>query len=338
MYRYHTLHNEEAGTVNRVKWGILGTANIARWGMIPGMKQADNCELYAIAGRSAEKAKKYQEDYGFHKAYGSYDELLMDEDVQAVYIPLPNSLHKEWVIAALKAGKHVLCEKPLALNADDAKEMFRTAEKEGRYLMEAYAYLHTPYVASLQEIVKSGAIGEVDYLETAFITQDYKEDIRLHKELGGGAMYDLGCYCTTMILSLVDSDPVFVRAGAEFSDLGVDKMTAGLIRFENGVRASFNVGMILGKNTDFRFDRLYVHGNKGCILSNVAYNQEGNARYTINTPDGTIEKSMSVRNNYALEVEQFGRCLLDGERPYITPEFSVKNAQLMDRILDEAGY
>ncbi|MBO5999674.1 MAG: Gfo/Idh/MocA family oxidoreductase [Lachnospiraceae bacterium] len=324
--------------MSKVKWGILGTANIARWGMIPGMKQADNCELYAIAGRSAEKAKKYQEDYGFQKAYGSYDELLRDEDVQAVYIPLPNSIHKEWVLKALKAGKHVLCEKPIGLNAAQVKEMFETAAKEGKYLMEAYAYLHTPYIASLQETVNSGMIGEVDYLETAFITQDYKEDIRLHKELGGGAMYDLGCYCTTMILSLIDSDPEFVKASAEFSELGVDKMTAGLIRFENGVRASFNVGMILGKNTDFRFDRLYIHGSKGTVISLVAYNQEGEADYTISTPEGLIEKHVSVRNNYALEVEQFGRCLLNGEKPHITPEFSVKNAELIDRILDEAGY
>ena len=321
--------------MSKVKWGILGTANIARWGMIPGMKQADNCELYAIAGRSAEKAKKYQEDYGFQKAYGSYDELLRDEDVQAVYIPLPNSIHKEWVLKALKAGKHVLCEKPIGLNAAQVKEMFETAAKEGKYLIEAYAYLHTPYIASLQETVKSGMIGEVDYLETAFITQDYKEDIRLHKELGGGAMYDLGCYCTTMILSLIDSDPEFVKASAEFSELGVDKMTAGLIRFENGVRASFNVGMILGKNTDFRFDRLYIHGSKGTVISLVAYNQEGEADYTISTPEGLIEKHVSVRNNYALEVEQFGRCLLNGEKPHITPEFSVKNAELIDRILRE---
>ena len=103
--------------MSKVKWGILGTANVAGWGVIPGMKQADNCELYAIAGRNAEKAKKYQEDFGFQKAYGSYDELLADEEIQAVFIPLPNNLHREWVIKALQAGKHVLCEKPLAINA-----------------------------------------------------------------------------------------------------------------------------------------------------------------------------------------------------------------------------
>ena len=322
----------------KVKWGILGTANIARWGMIPGMKKADNCELYAIAGRSLEKANKYKEDYGFEKAYGSYDELLDDPEVQAVYIPLPNDIHIKWVKEALKKKKHVLCEKPLALNANEAKEMFDTARENGVYLTEAYAYLHSPYIASLKEDVKSGIIGEVDYMESAFITQGYKEDFRLHKELGGGAMYDLGCYCTTMFLSLTDSDPVFVKADAEFSDLGVDLNTAAILKFENGIRASFNVGMILGENTNSRFDRLFIHGSKGSIRSEVEYNQEGEVSYKIYTNDGLIERKVTNPQNYSLEIEQMGRCILNEEKPFITEEFSLKNAKLIDTVLSEIGF
>ena len=322
----------------KVKWGILGTANIARWGMIPGMKKADNCELYAIAGRSIEKANKYKEDYGFEKAYGSYDELLDDPEVQAVYIPLPNDIHIKWVKEALKKKKHVLCEKPLALNAKEVKEMFDTARENGVYLMEAYAYLHSPYIASLKEDVKSGIIGEVDYMESAFITQGYKEDFRLHKELGGGAMYDLGCYCTTMFLSLTDSDPVFVKADAEFSDLGVDLNTAAILKFENGIRASFNVGMILGENTNSRFDRLFIHGSKGSIRSEVEYNQEGEVSYKIYTNDGVIERKVTNPQNYSLEIEQMGRCILNEEKPLITEEFSLKNAKLIDTVLSKIGF
>lgn len=324
--------------MSKVKWGIIGTANIARWGMIPGMKKASNCELYAIAGRSEEKARDYKEKYGFEKAYGSYDDLLKDDEVQAVYIPLPNNLHKEWVIKALKAGKHVLCEKPMAMNANDSREMYAAAKESGKLLMEAYAYLHSPYVKSLKETVDSGLIGDVDYIDTAFVTQGYKEDIRLHKENGGGAMYDLGCYCTTMILSLIDSEPEFVKARAEFSDLSVDSMTAGLIRFKNGARATFNVGMILGVNTDARFDRLYIHGSKGFIKSDVEYNQEGELSYCVATKDGINRKTVSVPNNYSLEIEQFGRCILDNEKPYVTEEFSIKNAGLIDSVLSEIGY
>ena len=324
--------------MSKVKWGIMGTANVARWGMIPGMKKAANCELYAIAGRNSEKAESFKQEYGFQKAYGSYDELLADEEVRAVYIPLPNDIHLKWVVAALKAGKHVLCEKPMALNAAESRKMFTAAKESGRYLMEAYAYLHSPYVESLKETVFGGAIGTVDYIETAFITQGYKEDFRLHKELGGGAMYDLGCYCTTMILSLIDSKPVFVRACAEFSEEGVDMSTAGIIRFENGTRAAFNVGMILGVNSDSRHDRLFIHGDRGCIRSDVEYNQEGELSYRVYTAEGMTEKKVFVPNNYALEVEQMGRCILSGEAPHITEEFSVKNAELIDSVLKEAGY
>ena len=115
--------------MEKVKWGVLGTANIARGCTIPGMLLAPNCELYAIAGRSLEKAEKFKDEFGFKKAYGSYEELLDDEDVQAVYIPLPNGLHFKWVKAALEKKKNVLCEKPMALNANDAKELFKTAEE-----------------------------------------------------------------------------------------------------------------------------------------------------------------------------------------------------------------
>ena len=135
--------------MDKVKWGVLGTANIAKGCTIPGMKIAKNCELYAIAGRSIEKAKKFKEEFGFQKAYGSYDELIDDPDVQALYIPLPNDIHLKWVNAALNAGKHVLCEKPLALNADEARNMYNSSEDNGVYLIEAYAYLHSPYVESL---------------------------------------------------------------------------------------------------------------------------------------------------------------------------------------------
>lgn len=330
----------------KVKWGILGTANIARWATIPGMKKADNCELYAIAGRSPAKAQSFAEQYGIAKAYGSYDELLADPLVQAVYIPLPNDLHLPWVTKALAAGKHVLCEKPLALNASEAREMYRTARENGVILMEAYAYLHSPYVESLKRDVASGIIGEVDYIDTSFVTQGYTEDFRLHKEHGGGAMYDLGCYCTTMILSLVDDEVASVNASAEFTDLGVDMLTTAQMRFKGGARAAFTVGMNLGISSNSRFDRLYIHGSKGSIRSDVEYNQEGTLRYTIyaregladGTPAGGITREVFALQNYALEIEQLGRCILEGETPHITEEFSVKNAEVIDRVLAAVGY
>ena len=324
--------------MDKIKWGILGTANICTYGTIPDMKLSESCELYAIAGRNPEKVRNFKEKYGFEVAYNSYEELLHDENIQAVYIPLPNDIHLKWVKEALKNRKHVLCEKPMALNANEATEMFATASEYGVHLMEAYAYLHSPYVASLKADIESGIIGDVDYIESAFITQGYKEDFRLHKEYGGGAMYDLGCYCTTMILTLIDSEPEFVKAVAEFIDLGVDNNTSGIIRFKNGARASFNVGMILGENSNSRFDRLYIHGTKGSIRSDVEYNQAGEVSYKIFTNDGVIERKVSVPQNYSLEIENMSRCILYGDKLHVTPDFSIKNAELIDKVLKDIGY
>ena len=321
-----------------VKWGVLGTANIAKGCTIPGMLAADNCELYAIAGRDENKIKRFQEEFGFAKVYVGYDKLLEDPDVQAVYIPLPNHLHKEWVIKALKAGKHVLCEKPLALNAADAEEMFAVAKENNVYLMEAYAYQHSPYMESLKADLRSGIIGDVDYIETAFLTQGYVENIRLHKNMGGGALYDLGCYCTTMILSLTDSEPEFVLADAEFSEEGVDVFTSAIMRLKNGVRAAFTVGMIFPAGSHARQDRLYIHGSKGSISSDVAYNQAGELCYTIISEGKKIERKVTAKQNYALESSQFGRCIENGESPFVTSDFSIKNAKLLDRILEKIGY
>ena len=321
-----------------VKWGILGTANIAGGCTIPGMKLATNCELYAIAGRSEEKVQRYKEEFGFEKAYVGYEKLLEDPEVTAVYIPLPNNLHKEWVIKALDAGKHVLCEKPLGLNLKEIREMFEAAEKNHVFLMEAYAYLHTPYIAALRQEVESGRIGAMDYIETAFVTSGYTDDIRIRRENGGGAMYDLGCYCTTMILSLTDSEPEYVKADAEFSEEKIDLFTSALIKFKNGVRAAFNVGMILGVDQNTRWDRLYIHGSKGSIRSTVAYNEEGTLSYTISSDGGETTKSVEVRQNYALEIEQLTRCIEGAEKPHISREFSEKNAALMDKLFDAMGY
>lgn len=324
--------------MEKVKWGVLGTANIAKGCTIPGMQQVDTCELYAIAGRDINKALKFKDDFGIQKAYGSYEELIEDSEVQAIYIPLPNGLHLKWVKEALQHKKHVICEKPLALNASAARDMFETAKANGVILMEAYAYLHSPYIKSLKADIDSGLIGEIDYIESEFLTQGYSEDIRLYKDQGGGAMYDLGCYCTTMILSLIDSIPTSVIANARYTELGVDELTNAIIKFKNGVNATFTVGMILGKDSGSRFDKLYIHGSKGAIRSDVEFNQSGELSYKIYLDKEIIDRKISVPQNYSLEIAQLNSCILNGEPQHITPDFSIKNAELMDEVFRKIGY
>lgn len=322
-----------------VKWGVLGTAGIAMGCTIPGMLEAENCELYAIAGRSEEKVKEFCEKFGFEKAYTDYDALLADEQVQAVYIPLPNQLHYEWVMKAIAAGKNVLCEKPLAPTAKQAEELFAAAKAKGVLLMEAFAYLHTPYIAALKKEIEEKTFGEVCYVESAFVTSSYNDsNIRMHKEYYGGAMYDLGCYCTSMILSMLDKEPLKVQAVAEYSTEGVDLLTNGIMQFGEGVRASFTCGMCFEKEMYRRFDRLYIHGSKGYIKSEVEFNQEGELSYTLCVDGEKTVKTVRALQNYRLEIEQFGRCVEGLETPHITEEFSVKNARVIDKALEAMGY
>ena len=322
--------------MEKVKWGVLGTADIARGQTIPGMMLAEHCERYAVSGRRIEKAGSYRDEFGFQKAYGSYDELLADPDVQAVYIPLPNDIHCEWTVKALKAKKHVLCEKPLALCEAQVKEMFETAEKNGVLLMEAFAYLHSPFVKAVKAELDAGAIGEIRYFESEFIAGRRPDtDIRLKKETGGGAFYDLGCYPLSMVLWMLGKEPDEVKATAQFSEKGIDLFTSAVLLYGNGPTAKIDCGML---PIPGRQDRFCVFGSEGKITSPVEFNQSGEIPYTIER-NGTKEtKTVVAPNNYALETEQLSRCVLYGETPHVSKAFSLAAARVTDRILSAIGY
>ena len=325
--------------MRKINWGVIGTAGIAKGCTIPGMVIAENCNLYAIAGRSMEKAKAYQAEFGFEVAYDSYEALLADPKVEAVYIPLPNDLHYEWTLKALKAKKHVLCEKPLAPTPEQIQEMFACADENGVVLMEAYAYLHNPLMAAIKKELESGVIGDVLYMESQFITSDYDiSNIRMRKETYGGATYDLGCYNTTQILWMLDEEPVKVQAIAEFSDRGIDTYTSGLLTFADGKKATYICAMVLATDKDRRIDCLRIHGTKGDIRTDAEFNQCGELTYTLTVGDESVVKTVSTPQNYSLEVAQLGRCITDGEKPHISREFSLKNARLMEKILKVIGY
>ncbi len=325
--------------MKKVNWGVLGTAGIAKGCTIPGMQIAENCNLYAIAGRSIEKAQQIKDEFGFEKAYGSYDELLADKDVQAVYIPLPNQLHYEWVMKAIEAGKNILCEKPLAPTAKQAAELFEAARNKGVVLMEAFAYLQTPYIAALKEEIDNKTFGDVCYIESAFLTSGYNlTNIRMQKECYGGATYDLGCYCTSMILWMLGKEPEKVMGVAEYSPEGVDVLTAAIMDFGDGVRATFNCGMNFEKEASRRFDRLYIHGSKVYIKSSTEFNQEGDLSYILCVNGKEEIKTVRALHNYRLEIEQLGRCILEGEKPLVSEGFSVLNAKTIEMVLEAIKY
>jgi len=326
--------------MRKIRWGVLGTAKIAQRATIPSMQRAENCELFAIAGRNPEKAKAFQEEFGFRKAYGSYAALLEDPEVEAVYIPLPNDLHCEWTLKALRAGKHVLCEKPLAPTVTEMEEMIRTAEENHVILMEAFAYLHTPFTKAIKEELDRNAIGDILYMESAFITWSRSmDDVRMHKDLFGGCAYDLGCYNTSQILWMFGEEPETVQAIATYSPEGVDLFTSGLLTFRSGKRASFQCGFVLApEDRSKRIDRFQIHGTKGFIKSEAEFNQTGELSYILSVDGNAEVKTVPVPKNYELEIEQMGRCIISGEQPLVSHDFTLMNGRVTERVLESIGY
>ena len=324
--------------MRKIKWGVLGTADIARGCTIPGMRLAENCELCAVAGRSLEKAERFKSEFGFEKAYGSYEALLADPAIEAVYIPLPNTLHVEWVIKAAKAGKHILCEKPLAPSAAQAAQMQAAARENGVLLMEAFAYLHSPLIAAIKAELDRGAIGEVCYLENAFVTSDYDlSNIRMRRETLGGSLYDLGCYCISQAVWLL-GEPEAVRAVADFSDQGVDRLATGILFYPGGARAAFTCGMVLPTEQYKRLDRLQIQGTKGVLRTDAEFNQAGRLSYQVITDGQVVTRYVDAPQNYSLEVAQLGRCIASGEQPHVSADFTLATARTLDKALAAVGY
>lgn len=321
--------------MEKINWGVLGTAGIARSQTIPGMQMAENCNLYAIAGRDINKAEAFKEEFGFEKAYGSYEDLLKDENVQAVYIPLPNHIHLEWIKKASEYGKHVLCEKPMCLNAGELKEAFDTARKNGTILMEAFAYLHSDAICKMVELARGGEIGEIKLIEAAFFgSNNNPKDFRSYKEYGGGAVYDLGCYSISLAERIMNEAPEKISTISRFTERGVDDFCQMAFEYKNGAIATMGCGF----NGDGRSDRMVIHGSKGKIWSDMYFNQPGLCTFDVIKGDDRKHYEFNVRSNYTLEVEQLGRCILKGEKPHISEEFSALVAECIDRVLEDIGY
>ena len=202
--------------------------------------------------------------------------------------------------------------------------------------MEAFAYLHSPFVQAVKSELEAGTIGDIRYMESAFITGRRPDtDIRLRKETYGGAMYDLGCYAVSMAMWMIGKEPDTVRASAQFSEKGIDLFTSALLLYDDESVAALDCGMLLPHG---RLDRFRIFGTKGTIVSPVEFNQGGDIPYTV-TRDGVSEtKTVSVRNNYTLEVEQLSRCVRGLENPHVSREFSLLVARVTDRILEAIGY
>jgi len=325
-----------------LRWGILSTANIATEKVIPGIRRAARNEVVAIASRDGETARRVAERLAIPRAHGSYKALLADADVDAVYIPLPNHLHAEWSIAAARAGKHVLCEKPLALTAADAERMIEAAEAAGVHLMEAFMYRHHPSWVAVRELVASGRIGTLTAVQSWFgFHNDDAANIRNIRDFGGGALYDVGCYCVNLSRMLFGGEPVrvegaVVRDGAAGD--GVDILTTGLLEFDNGL-ASF--GCSIRTEPDQRVD---VYGSDGRISIGIPFNIPPDRPTQVFVTKGgdppvapaTETLTFETKDPYAAEAERFAEAVLDGLPTPVPPSDAVANLRVIERLFASA--
>jgi D-xylose 1-dehydrogenase (NADP+, D-xylono-1,5-lactone-forming) len=243
-----------------IRWGIISTARINRK-FLAGAQQSSTLEVVAVASRERESAERYAADNGIERAYGGYEALLADPDIDVVYISLPNSMHVEWTVRALEAGKHVLCEKPMGRRAAEVEHAFDVADREGRLLMEAFMYRHNPQTRRLVELIGDGAVGRVRLIRSAFsFAAADPANVRLAKALGGGGLMDVGSYCVSGS-RLIAGEPVRVAAEQVIGGDGVDIVFAATMRFADDVLAHFDAGLAL----DTR-DALEVVGDQGTLF------------------------------------------------------------------------
>ena len=327
-----------------VRWGILGCSGIGKSRTIPGLLACENAELYAIAGRNEEKLKAYAEPFAPKKLYTDYQALLEDENVDAVYLPLPNGIHMEWVEKAAKAGKHILCEKPMALTEEQVREMFAVAKANGVLLEEAYAYRHAQLAQKVKEIVDSGAIGRIRYLESKHSTFDTnRSGIRYQKGNGGGAVYDVTCYNVSLASYLLGKDPEDMSVYCGFDkETGVDTSDAVMLRYEEGVTAMLYAGL-----DAYRRGCYSILGDTGRIDVDHKFNSSGVCHIRVSTgarPQGaeyvdetTTDYTIWVEDNYKREIELFSDAVLNGTPLTISEEESLRTARVCDAIRKAGG-
>jgi predicted dehydrogenase len=319
-----------------LRWGVLSTAKIAREKVIRGIQGAARCDVVAIASRDGGLARRIADRLSIPSAHASYDALLSDNGVDAVYIPLPNHMHAEWTIAAARAGKHVLCEKPLALTAADAQQMVDVCAAQGVKLVEGFMYrLHPSWVA-VRELVSSGRIGDLQAVDSWFsYFNDDPHDIRNIRAVGGGALFDIGCYSVNLSRMLFGTEPVRVQASIARDPVsGVDVLTAGLLDFEDGV-AGFTCSTRSEPD-----QRVHIYGTEGRISIEIPFNIPPDRPTKVYVTAGgdppvspkTDVLSFDPADQYTIQAERFASAVLDDEPVPVPPEDAVANIRVIEEI------
>lgn len=300
---------------NKIKWGILGCARIAKQCIIPAFNGSCFSELHGIASRDQEKAEIWKKEFSFTKTYFSYQDLLDDPQIDAIYIPLPNSMHCEWVIAAAKAGKHILCEKPFAPSSKEAKAMLDACQKAGVQVHEAFMWRFHPRTMKIVELVRSGKIGRLRLLRGSFSYLIGTEaNIRLEPHLAGGALMDVGCYCVNFSRLITQAEPLSAFATMSFLNdkpqdpFSIDVATTAILEFPERVVSTFSSRF----DTGFDGQWMEIVGTSGIIRVDFPFNpQPGKNSVRLNDQNIPCETA----DHFRLELDNFSLSLLERGRP-----------------------
>ena len=316
-------------TTSPVKWGIISTADINRK-VIPGAHASPKVDLVAVASRDQARAEAYAKQWEIPRAYGTYDELLADPEIEAVYISLPNNMHCEWSIKSVEAGKHVLCEKPMTRSTKDVEAAFDAADKAGRLLSEAFMYRHNPQTKRLKQLVDDGAIGELRLVRAAFSYSLYdEENIRLRTDVEGGALMDVGCY-TVSGSRLFAGEPEEAFGEAWFGPSGTDWAFAGTLRFPGDVLGTFDCGTAMLER-----DELEAIGSEGSVFADDPWH--------CNNPvielrrDGNVERiEIEREDSYRLELENVSDAIRGEAELLLGREDAVGQARALGALFESA--
>lgn len=316
----------------KVRWGVLSTADIGLTKVIPGMMQGKYIEMVGIASRNLGKAQAAAEQLGFSKAYGSYEELLADPEIQAVYIPLPNHLHVPWSIRALAAGKHVLCEKPIGLSSAEGQKLLDESKKyPDLRVMEAFMYRHHPQWQRAKELVQEGGIGELRTIQTFFsYYNDDPDNIRNMADIGGGGLMDIGCYCISLSRFLFGAEPRRVVGILEYDPIfETDRLASGIMDFGNGT-STWTCSTQLND-----YQRVHIVGTKGRVEIEIPFNPPPDQPCKIwhQWGDEIEEIVLDVVDQYTVQGDLFSLAVLE-DTPVPTPlEDAVANMKVIEAIV-----
>jgi len=322
--------------MRKIRWGVLSTAQFGVNTSVPAMQLGEYSVVSALASRDLASAQSAAKRLAIPKAYGSYEELLADPEIDAIYNPLPNHLHVPWSIKALEAGKNVLCEKPIAMSAAEAQELLNVS---GRYphlkVMEAFMYRHHPQWQAVLQLVREGQIGDLENVHSFFSYRNTDPDnIRNRKDIGGGALMDIGCYCISLSRFLFEAEPKRLAARKESDPtFETDRLTSAVMEFDRG-SATFTCATQLAG-----YQRATIYATRGWIEIEIPFNPPNDRPCSIlvNRDGKTEQITFDIVNQYTLQGDLFARAILEN-KPVFTPlEDAVANMQVIDAVFMSAA-